>query len=74
MKRAETKYNKVVNFDKETKEITVFDKRYGLQGAIQKAFQTNDLIFQKECIKTLATQTGMRENFLKDNINQIKDL
>lgn len=48
-----------------------FKRCYGLDYAIKKAFEGNDTNYQKECLKTLSYQTGLRELFLSDNIKEI---
>lgn len=51
-----------------------FKRCYGLQHAINKAFDGTDTNYQKECLKTLANQSGMRVEFLTNNLETIKQL
>ena len=49
-----------------------FGRCYGLQNIVKKS-QPNDLMF-KVCVDTLAFQSGLREKFIIDNINEIKKI
>lgn len=51
-----------------------FKRCYGLQYAINKAFDGKDTDYQKECLITLANQSGMRVEFLTNHLEQIKSL
>lgn len=48
-----------------------FKRCYGLHSAIIKAFEGKDTSYKKECLKTLANQSGMRVDFLTNNIKEI---
>jgi len=51
-----------------------FKRCYGLQHAINKAFNGVDIAYQNECLRTLANQSGMRVEFITNHLEQIKTL
>ena len=51
-----------------------FKRCYGLQHAINKAFEGKDTNYQKECLKTLANQSGMSVEFITNHLETIKQL
>ncbi|MGL5713274.1 MAG: hypothetical protein ACRCX2_09665 [Paraclostridium sp.] len=55
------------SFEKEQVE-KVFKKCYGLQSALQK---TNDMLLRRGAIEALAFQSGLRKEFIEDNLEEI---
>ena len=53
---------------------STFKRCYGLQYAITKAFEGKDTNYQKECLRTLANQSGMGYEFLNNHIKEIISL
>lgn len=51
-----------------------FKRCYGLQHAINKAFEGTDTNYQKECLKTLANQSGLQIEFISNHLETIKQL
>lgn len=66
-------YSFLLQWEKE-KIIETFKRCYGLQQAINKAFDGKDTNYQKECLRTLANQSGMGVEFLTNHLEQIKTL
>jgi len=58
------------SFEKEQIEKT-FKRCYGLQSALQK---TNDSLLRRGAIESLAFQSGLRKEFIEDNLEEILNL
>lgn len=52
----------------------VFKSKYGLQSALQASLLNRDTLLINECIGLLSRFTGLRIDFIKDNIQTITTL
>jgi len=54
--------------------LKAFLKCFGLRSALEKSVKNNDAILQITSIESLAMNTGMRKDFIKENLTEIINL
>jgi len=74
MKRQAKNYNKVVNFDKETKEITVleglFEYKDGFKGAVGSVFEPISKAYYDEVMEEYLNNPQAVSEYWNDNIGE----
>lgn len=51
-----------------------FARCFGLKDALNKGIDRKDDLLTDSCLHSLSVQTGMRLDFIKDNVRIIKEL
>lgn len=54
--------------------LKTFLKCFGLQNALKKSIENNDMTLQVASIDSLATRSGLRKDFINKNLLEIVNL